>query len=97
MRARRVFSLLIWPVGLALVASLVAGVYAVRESVVARRTAETKEDEPPPRRAANAVIKLGKEFAESQGIKDEPAVASAPARCWAGWTCGSVPRSGSTS
>jgi hypothetical protein len=75
MRMRRVFSFLVWLLGLALVAGLLAGVYAVREAVVARREAETKEDEPPPKRAANAVIKLGAEFAESQGIKDEPAVA----------------------
>jgi biotin carboxyl carrier protein len=77
MRARRVLSLLLWPVGLALVAGLIAGAYAVRESVVARRAAEAKDDEPPPKRAANAIIKLGAEFAEAQGIKDEPAVAVA--------------------
>ncbi len=75
MRARRVFSLLVWAVGLALVAGLLAGVYAVREAVVARRAAEAQDDAPPPKRAANAVIKLGAEFAESQGIRDEPAVA----------------------
>jgi hypothetical protein len=73
MRAWRILTVLVWPVGLALVAGLLAGVYAIRESVVARRAAEAKDDAPAPKRAANAVIKLGAEFAESQGIKDEPA------------------------
>jgi hypothetical protein len=75
MRRQRFLSLLVWLIGLALVAGLLAGVYAVREAVVARREAETKEDAEPPKRAASAVVKLGAEFAESQGIRDEPTVA----------------------
>ena len=50
MRLRRVASWLVWPAGLALVAGLIAAVYAVREAVVARREAEEKGDEPPPKR-----------------------------------------------
>src|SRR5262245_46669272 len=71
---RPALAFLKWLLGLAVVGGLLAGAYLAHEAGVARRAAE--KDEPPPRRAAAGVIKLGAEFAESHGLADEPARAT---------------------
>ncbi|MFO0802828.1 MAG: hypothetical protein U0791_06860 [Gemmataceae bacterium] len=63
-----------WPLGLAAIGGLLAGVYLLHEASVERREAEA--DEPPLKRASVGVIKLGAQFAESHGIADEPASAT---------------------
>jgi hypothetical protein len=78
MRLRPVLTVLKWPLGLAALGGLLAGVYLVHEASLARRAAEA--DEPPPKRAAAGVIKLGAEFAASHGLADEPARATQWAR-----------------
>jgi multidrug efflux pump subunit AcrA (membrane-fusion protein) len=65
-------SLLKWPLALLALAGLVAAAYTVNDW--RRRAAEAEgEEAAAPKRAANGVIKLGAELAESHGITDEPA------------------------
>jgi hypothetical protein len=69
------FSLLLkWTLSLAALAGLLAGAYLVQERARRQREAQAAADTAaPPKRAANKVIKLGAQFAESHGLKDEPA------------------------
>jgi multidrug efflux pump subunit AcrA (membrane-fusion protein) len=66
--------LLPWVVCLAVLIGLGALAHLTQKYLHDRRAAETAEANPETsRRAVNNVIKLGAEFAESHGIKDEPA------------------------
>jgi biotin carboxyl carrier protein len=62
-----------WIITLAVLAGLLAGAYLLQD-MVRRRQAESAAEPEAPRRAANAVVKLGAKLAESFGIKDEPAL-----------------------
>ena len=74
MRRRFLWSLLKWPATLLVLGGLLVAAYLVHEAVKAERAAEAGGDKvDAPRRAANGVVKLGAELAESQGLKDEPA------------------------
>jgi hypothetical protein len=64
--------LLKWPVAAMALASLLAAAYKINDWMQAEHEAEAKGDNAP-KFAANGVIKLGTELAESHGIKDEPA------------------------
>jgi hypothetical protein len=76
MRRRVLWSLLKWPATLLALGGLLAAAYLVHEAVQAERAAEAGGDKvDAPRRAANGVVKLGVELAESHGLKDEPAAA----------------------
>jgi biotin carboxyl carrier protein len=70
--ALRLPALLKWPLALLALAGLVAAAWTVNDW--RRRAAEAEGDEAAaPKRAANGVVKLGAELAESHGITDEPA------------------------
>ncbi|HJZ93226.1 MAG TPA: HlyD family efflux transporter periplasmic adaptor subunit, partial [Gemmataceae bacterium] len=68
-------TLLNWALVLTAVAALLGGAYWVHHQARQRRAAEGGDAVQAPRRAANSVVKLGKELAESHGIQDEPAQA----------------------
>jgi hypothetical protein len=72
--ALRLLSFLKWPVALLGLAGLFALAYMVNDAMRRERLAEADGDKVDvPKRAANGVIKLGAELAESHSIKDEPA------------------------
>jgi biotin carboxyl carrier protein len=61
-----------WPAFLLVLGGLLAAAYTIN-SWTARERAEGEAKTDQPTRAANGVIKLGKELAESHGIEAEPA------------------------
>ena len=78
MRLRVLLSLLKWPLALFLLGGLLAATYLVHEVIKSKQATEADVDKVDvPKRAANNVVKLGAELAESHGIKDHAAVAIA--------------------
>ncbi len=70
----RFFTFILWTLSLGLLCSLLAAAYYVHGLTREWRAAESAGDTVQvPKRAANGVVKLGKELAESHGIQDEPA------------------------
>src|SRR5262245_51720688 len=76
MRFRTALSLLLWPSALAALAGLLCLVYLGSRWSRQRRAAEAAEVAGTQSRAANKVVKLGAEMADSLGVKDEPALAA---------------------
>lgn len=75
MRLPVLLSLLKWPLALLVLGGLLAAAYLVHDAIKGARAAEAGGDKVDvPRRAANSVVKLGAELAESHGIKDAAAV-----------------------
>jgi hypothetical protein len=72
MRVRPVLSVLAWPLVLIALAGFWALAYQIHNHIRHQRTAEAG-DSAPPKRAANAIIKLGAALAESHGLTDEAA------------------------
>src|SRR5260221_6979026 len=76
--ARFVFALLKWVGALAVLGGVLYAGYQINSWVGERRDEAAKGDKvEAPKRAADGVVKLGAELAESHGIKDEPARAAA--------------------
>jgi hypothetical protein len=76
MRLRGLLTPLKWLAVASALAGLLWAAALVHDRVTGRRAAEAEADAGPPKRAANQVVKLGAEFAESQGLRDEPAQAA---------------------
>lgn len=74
---RTLVRLAVWILALAGLAAMLALAWVAREWVREHREAEEAGEEPPPRRAANRMVKLGARLAESHGLADEPAQAVA--------------------
>src|SRR5262249_56769310 len=70
---RFLLALLKWAAALLVLGGLLAGAYFVNGLVRRERAAEGGEQVQVPKRAANGVVKLGAQLAESHGIKGEPA------------------------
>jgi hypothetical protein len=71
----RLLTLLKWPAVLgALAGLLVLGYWVHGQMRADRKAAEEADSVQVPRRAANAVVKLGTRLAEAHGLKDAPAV-----------------------
>src|SRR5262249_5526292 len=64
------------PVALGALAGLFALAYQVHQRAQQRLAEEASEAVEPPKRAANKIIKLGAQLADSLGLKDEPARAT---------------------
>src|SRR5947209_1765680 len=78
MRLRILLSLLKWLLSFLFFGGLLAAAYLVHDVIKSKQAAEANRDKVDvPKRAANSVVKLGVELAESHGIKDEAAVAIA--------------------
>jgi hypothetical protein len=76
MRGRAALSLLTWLAALAALAGVLYLGHLGNRWARQKRAAESAESAEQGKRAANKVIKLGAEMAESFGIKDEPALAA---------------------
>ena len=70
------FRLVKWGTSLAALAGLLALAYLANQWSRQRMAEEAGDSAAAPKRAANKVIKLGAELAESLGLKDEPAQAT---------------------
>ena len=76
MALRAGFVALKWIIAAVLLTGLLAGAYHINDWVQGNRALEAASDKvASPSRADNRIVKLGKELAESHGIKDEPAKA----------------------
>ena len=74
MQLRPSLSVLKWTLVLVVLGSLLTLAYSINERIRRARSAETEADQAgSPKRAANSIVKLGAQLAESHGIKDEPA------------------------